>query len=48
QGAQCTAGPCCWPCKFLKEGTICRRARGDDLDDYCNGISADCPRNPYY
>nr|AAD45801.1 platelet aggregation inhibitor/metalloproteinase precursor [Deinagkistrodon acutus] len=48
QGAQCTAGPCCDQGRFKEEGTICRRARGDDLDDYCNGISADCPRNPYH
>ncbi|KAG5858170.1 snake venom metalloprotease precursor [Bothrops jararaca] len=47
-GSQCGHGDCCEQCKFMKEGTVCRRARGDDMDDYCNGISADCPRNPFH
>nr|3C05_B Chain B, Disintegrin acostatin-beta [unidentified]3C05_D Chain D, Disintegrin acostatin-beta [unidentified] len=47
-GSQCADGLCCDQCKFMKEGTVCRRARGDDLDDYCNGISAGCPRNPFH
>uniref|UniRef100_A0A194APP5 Metalloproteinase type II 7a n=1 Tax=Agkistrodon piscivorus TaxID=8715 RepID=A0A194APP5_9SAUR len=47
-GSQCAEGLCCDQCKFMKEGTVCRRARGDDLDDYCNGISAGCPRNPFH
>nr|Q8AWX7.1 RecName: Full=Zinc metalloproteinase-disintegrin agkistin; AltName: Full=Snake venom metalloproteinase; Short=SVMP; Flags: Precursor [Gloydius halys]AAL60587.1 metalloproteinase [Gloydius halys] len=45
-GSQCAEGLCCEQCSFMKEGTVCRIARGDDLDDYCNGISAGCPRNP--
>uniref|UniRef100_A0A194APQ0 Metalloproteinase type II 3b n=1 Tax=Agkistrodon piscivorus TaxID=8715 RepID=A0A194APQ0_9SAUR len=47
-GAQCAEGLCCDQCKFMKEGTVCRRARGDDVNDYCNGISAGCPRNPFH
>nr|AAB50832.1 elegantin isoform 2a, E2a [Trimeresurus elegans, venom, Peptide, 73 aa] [Protobothrops elegans] len=47
-GAQCADGLCCDQCRFIEEGIICRRARGDDLDDYCNGISGDCPRNPFH
>nr|Q98SP2.1 RecName: Full=Zinc metalloproteinase/disintegrin; Contains: RecName: Full=Snake venom metalloproteinase jararafibrase-2; Short=SVMP; AltName: Full=Jararafibrase II; Contains: RecName: Full=Disintegrin bothrostatin; Short=D-BTT; Flags: Precursor [Bothrops jararaca]AAK15542.1 bothrostatin precursor [Bothrops jararaca] len=47
-GAQCAEGLCCDQCRFMKEGTVCRRARGDDMDDYCNGISAGCPRNPFH
>nr|P17347.3 RecName: Full=Disintegrin metalloproteinase/disintegrin echistatin; Contains: RecName: Full=Snake venom metalloproteinase; Short=SVMP; Contains: RecName: Full=Disintegrin echistatin; Short=Ech; AltName: Full=Carinatin; AltName: Full=Disintegrin echistatin-alpha-1; AltName: Full=Platelet aggregation activation inhibitor; Contains: RecName: Full=Disintegrin echistatin-alpha-2; Flags: Precursor [Echis carinatus sochureki] len=47
EGEQCESGPCCRNCKFLKEGTICKRARGDDMDDYCNGKTCDCPRNPH-
>nr|AOF79100.1 metalloproteinase PIIb [Bothriechis lateralis] len=44
-GSQCADGLCCDQCRFMKEGTVCRRARGDDVNDYCNGISADCPSN---
>nr|Q7SZD9.1 RecName: Full=Zinc metalloproteinase/disintegrin ussurin; Contains: RecName: Full=Snake venom metalloproteinase ussurin; Short=SVMP; Contains: RecName: Full=Disintegrin ussurin; Flags: Precursor [Gloydius ussuriensis]AAP20640.1 metalloproteinase/disintegrin ussurin precursor [Gloydius ussuriensis] len=47
-GAQCAEGLCCEQCRFMKEGTVCRIARGDDMDDYCNGISAGCPRNPFH
>nr|ADI47755.1 metalloproteinase [Echis pyramidum leakeyi] len=47
EGADCASGPCCRDCKFLKEGTICKRARGDNMDDYCNGKTCDCPRNPH-
>nr|Q801Z4.2 RecName: Full=Disintegrin DisBa-01 [Bothrops alternatus] len=47
-GAQCAEGLCCDQCRFMKEGTVCRIARGDDMDDYCNGISAGCPRNPFH
>ncbi|KAG5858155.1 snake venom metalloprotease precursor [Bothrops jararaca] len=47
-GSQCAEGLCCDQCSFMKEGTVCRRARGDDMDDYCNGISAGCPRNPFH
>uniref|UniRef100_A0A194AQG9 Metalloproteinase type II 6b n=1 Tax=Agkistrodon piscivorus TaxID=8715 RepID=A0A194AQG9_9SAUR len=47
-GLQCAEGLCCEQCSFMKEGTVCRRARGDDVDDYCNGISAGCPRNPFH
>nr|Q3BER3.2 RecName: Full=Disintegrin EO4A; AltName: Full=Dim-3 SP6; AltName: Full=Eo-10; AltName: Full=Eo-10c1; Flags: Precursor [Echis ocellatus]CAJ40964.1 RGD-containing dimeric disintegrin EO4A subunit precursor [Echis ocellatus] len=47
QGEHCISGPCCRNCKFLNSGTICKRARGDNLHDYCTGISSDCPRNPY-
>nr|ADI47703.1 metalloproteinase [Echis coloratus] len=47
EGADCASGPCCHNCKFLKEGTICNIARGDDMDDYCNGKTCDCPRNPH-
>nr|Q698K8.3 RecName: Full=Zinc metalloproteinase/disintegrin; Contains: RecName: Full=Snake venom metalloproteinase brevilysin L4; Short=SVMP; AltName: Full=Snake venom metalloproteinase hxl-1; Contains: RecName: Full=Disintegrin brevicaudin-1a; Contains: RecName: Full=Disintegrin brevicaudin-1b; AltName: Full=Disintegrin adinbitor; AltName: Full=Disintegrin halystatin; Flags: Precursor [Gloydius brevicaudus] len=48
QGAQCAEGLCCDQCRFMKKGTVCRIARGDDMDDYCNGISAGCPRNPFH
>nr|QIV64931.1 MAD-1a [Crotalus atrox] len=47
-GSQCAEGLCCDQCRFMKEGTICRKARGDDMDDYCNGVSAGCPRNPFH
>nr|ADI47732.1 metalloproteinase [Echis pyramidum leakeyi] len=47
EGADCASGPCCRDCKFLEEGTICNMARGDDMDDYCNGKTCDCPRNPH-
>nr|AMB36350.1 metalloproteinase of class P-II MPII-2 [Vipera ammodytes ammodytes] len=46
-GEHCVSGPCCDNCKFKRAGTICQHAVGDDMDDYCTGISSDCPRNPY-
>nr|ADI47727.1 metalloproteinase [Echis carinatus sochureki] len=47
EGEHCISGPCCRNCKFLNAGTICKKARGDNLNDYCTGISSDCPRNRY-
>uniref|UniRef100_J3RY78 Snake venom metalloproteinase n=1 Tax=Crotalus adamanteus TaxID=8729 RepID=J3RY78_CROAD len=47
-GSQCAEGLCCDQCKFMKEGTICRVARGDWNNDICTGQSAECPNKGYY
>nr|1TEJ_B Chain B, disintegrin chain B [Echis carinatus] len=47
EGKHCISGPCCENCYFLRSGTICQRARGDGNNDYCTGITPDCPRNRY-
>nr|P81630.1 RecName: Full=Disintegrin EC3A [Echis carinatus] len=47
EGEHCISGPCCRNCYFLRAGTVCKRAVGDDVDDYCSGITPDCPRNRY-
>uniref|UniRef100_A0A194ASL2 Metalloproteinase type II 4 n=1 Tax=Sistrurus tergeminus TaxID=8757 RepID=A0A194ASL2_SISTE len=47
-GSQCAEGLCCDQCKFMKEGTVCRRARGDWDDDICTGQSAECSNKGYY
>ncbi|XP_052024124.1 disintegrin and metalloproteinase domain-containing protein 1b-like [Apodemus sylvaticus] len=45
-GSQCSDELCCFQCKFKKKGDICRPADGPcDLEEYCNGTSANCPRN---
>nr|AAB25266.1 eristocophin II [Eristocophis macmahoni=leaf-nosed viper, venom, Peptide, 61 aa] [Eristicophis macmahoni] len=46
RGEHCVSGPCCDNCKKLNAGTVCWPAMGDWNDDYCTGISSDCPRNP--
>uniref|UniRef100_A0A6B2FA87 Disintegrin domain-containing protein n=1 Tax=Bothriechis nubestris TaxID=1766655 RepID=A0A6B2FA87_9SAUR len=47
-GAQCAEGLCCDQCRFMKEGTVCRVARGDWNNDHCTGQSADCPNKGFY
>eukprot|EP00731_Ephydatia_muelleri_P029982 Em0021g505a len=48
RGAQCGAGSCCANCHFMSYGTLCRRAVGEcDIAEYCNGNSAECPRDQF-
>uniref|UniRef100_A0A6B2FB78 Disintegrin domain-containing protein n=1 Tax=Bothriechis nubestris TaxID=1766655 RepID=A0A6B2FB78_9SAUR len=47
-GSQCADGLCCDQCRFMKEGTVCRVARGDWNNDHCTGQSADCPNKGFY
>ncbi|XP_069483793.1 disintegrin and metalloproteinase domain-containing protein 9-like [Ambystoma mexicanum] len=47
--AQCSRGPCCHACHFVKKGTPCRLPVSEcDLAEYCNGTSAVCPPDVYY
>ncbi|XP_065071254.1 zinc metalloproteinase-disintegrin-like MTP8 [Rhopilema esculentum] len=46
--AECAVGSCCKDCKFLKQGTICRKRETEcDLEEACNGKSHECPGNFY-
>nr|P0C6A7.1 RecName: Full=Disintegrin VB7B [Vipera berus berus] len=45
EGEHCISGPCCRNCKFKRAGTVCLDAKGDWMNNYCTGISSDCPRN---
>uniref|UniRef100_A0A8C4YQY5 ADAM metallopeptidase domain 18 n=1 Tax=Gopherus evgoodei TaxID=1825980 RepID=A0A8C4YQY5_9SAUR len=41
---KCISGDCCWKCRFVRNGTLCRSTSEDDCDliEYCNGSSAHC------
>uniref|UniRef100_A0A8C8VLB2 Uncharacterized protein n=1 Tax=Pelusios castaneus TaxID=367368 RepID=A0A8C8VLB2_9SAUR len=41
---KCVSGTCCWRCRFLRNGTLCRSTSEDECDliEYCNGTSAHC------
>uniref|UniRef100_A0A2K5DJ95 ADAM metallopeptidase domain 19 n=1 Tax=Aotus nancymaae TaxID=37293 RepID=A0A2K5DJ95_AOTNA len=46
-GAECAHGSCCYQCKLLAPGTLCReQARQCDLE-FCTGKSPHCPTNFY-
>nr|XP_047903268.1 disintegrin and metalloproteinase domain-containing protein 2-like [Anser cygnoides] len=49
KGVQCLSGPCCWKCKFVKSGTLCRTSPEDEceLKEYCNGTSGECTPNQW-
>ncbi|XP_024116774.1 disintegrin and metalloproteinase domain-containing protein 9 [Oryzias melastigma] len=41
--AQCAYGECCYNCRFLPGGTVCRSSEDEcDLPEYCNGSSPIC------
>ncbi|KAM3830887.1 zinc metalloproteinase-disintegrin-like VLAIP-B isoform 4-T4 [Vipera latastei] len=43
-GAQCGDGMCCYQCRFVTAGTVCRPARSEcDIPEYCSGQSVECP-----
>ncbi|CAG09391.1 unnamed protein product [Tetraodon nigroviridis] len=47
-GAQCAAGECCHRCQLKATGSVCRPKSGDcDLEEYCTGFSASCPRDAF-
>ncbi|XP_056427488.1 disintegrin and metalloproteinase domain-containing protein 9-like isoform X2 [Hyla sarda] len=49
ENATCSSGPCCHECKFLAEGTVCRRPSTEcDLAEYCDGKSSTCPSDVYH
>uniref|UniRef100_A0A8C3T038 Uncharacterized protein n=1 Tax=Chelydra serpentina TaxID=8475 RepID=A0A8C3T038_CHESE len=41
---KCLTGDCCWKCRFVRSGTLCRSTSEDECDliEYCNGTSAHC------
>lgn len=45
--AQCATGPCCHGCKFKRRGVLCRDKMNTDcdLEEYCTGVSKNCPKN---
>ncbi|XP_066932758.1 zinc metalloproteinase-disintegrin-like VLAIP-B [Clytia hemisphaerica] len=47
--AQCADGTCCENCKFKSQGSLCRQKMHSecDLEEFCLGTSAECPRNSY-
>ncbi|NWX93753.1 ADA32 protein, partial [Nothoprocta pentlandii] len=47
KGVECLSGPCCWKCRFLQKGTLCRSSPEDEceLKEYCNGTSGQCTPN---
>ena len=47
--AQCRVGECCQSnCQFMEYGTVCRPASNEcDIEEYCTGDNADCPKNVY-
>ncbi|XP_015201918.2 disintegrin and metalloproteinase domain-containing protein 8 [Lepisosteus oculatus] len=48
EGAQCAQGECCQACKLKPAGVVCRKSAGDcDLDDFCSGLSAECPKDDF-
>ena len=49
-GAECRAGQCCQSdCKFQPYGTVCRASESNecDIEEYCTGDNADCPRDVF-
>src|SRR5438874_3357119 len=49
-GAVCAGGDCCAPdcLSFIPAGTVCRSAAGAcDVDEMCDGASADCPADAF-
>uniref|UniRef100_J3S831 Snake venom metalloproteinase (Type III) 5 n=1 Tax=Crotalus adamanteus TaxID=8729 RepID=J3S831_CROAD len=46
---ECESGECCQQCRFMKEGTVCRRARSEcDIPESCTGQSAECPMDDFH
>ncbi|XP_013389724.1 zinc metalloproteinase-disintegrin-like batroxstatin-2 [Lingula anatina] len=46
--AECATGDCCLNCKVRQAQTVCRKAQNDcDIEDRCDGCSAECPADLY-
>ncbi|XP_013927620.1 PREDICTED: disintegrin and metalloproteinase domain-containing protein 21-like [Thamnophis sirtalis] len=46
--AICGSGKCCRKCAYIPKGEICRaKANECDLPEYCDGKSAECPKDYY-
>ncbi|XP_069924687.1 disintegrin and metalloproteinase domain-containing protein 32-like isoform X1 [Oryctolagus cuniculus] len=44
---QCFEGECCLQCRIRRDNHLCRASRNRECDipEYCNGQTADCPRD---
>ncbi|MCJ8730453.1 hypothetical protein PDJAM_G00184900, partial [Pangasius djambal] len=48
EGSQCAHGECCDQCKLKQAGSLCRpNAHDCDLEEYCTGKLAHCPKDDY-
>ncbi|KAI5107940.1 disintegrin and metalloproteinase domain-containing protein 8 precursor [Silurus meridionalis] len=48
EGSQCAHGECCHQCKLKQAGSLCRPVAHDcDLEEYCTGKLAQCPKDDY-
>uniref|UniRef100_A0A194APM5 Metalloproteinase type III 9b n=1 Tax=Sistrurus tergeminus TaxID=8757 RepID=A0A194APM5_SISTE len=48
-GAQCAEGLCCYQCRFMKEGSVCRPPRSEcDIPEHCTGQSSNCPTDRFH
>ncbi|XP_023654271.2 zinc metalloproteinase-disintegrin-like jararhagin [Paramormyrops kingsleyae] len=48
KGSQCASGGCCENCQLKRSGSLCRKSANDcDLEEYCTGTSAECPKNVF-
>ncbi|XP_066535772.1 disintegrin and metalloproteinase domain-containing protein 8a [Hoplias malabaricus] len=48
EGSQCAHGECCRSCQLKESGSMCRPSAHDcDLEEYCTGESAHCPKDDY-
>lgn len=47
-GAQCSEGKCCSNCRISQYGVLCRAEQNEcDIQEICDGQSAQCPRDLY-
>ncbi|KAG5858132.1 snake venom metalloprotease precursor, partial [Bothrops jararaca] len=48
-GAQCAEGLCCYQCRFIKAGNVCRPPRSEcDIAESCTGQSGYCPTDRFH
>nr|XP_055032462.1 zinc metalloproteinase-disintegrin-like jararhagin isoform X2 [Misgurnus anguillicaudatus] len=48
-GSQCAQGDCCENCKIKDSGSLCRESANQcDLEEYCTGLSENCPENEFH
>ncbi|KAI4886105.1 hypothetical protein NFI96_020211 [Prochilodus magdalenae] len=48
EGSKCAHGECCENCQLKDAGNMCRPSAHDcDLEEYCTGVSAQCPKDDY-
>ncbi|XP_072534300.1 disintegrin and metalloproteinase domain-containing protein 8a [Salminus brasiliensis] len=48
EGSACAHGECCHNCQLRHAGSVCRPSAHDcDLEEYCTGETAQCPKDDY-